>query len=109
MSLPQWIPVSDRLPPEGEQVLVCRRYIRHKDGEVQYTSRSLWLDNTIRGKEDEYQFDGARPTKGIKVRTLFFPEGYQKYTSGLIEEDEVTHWMVAPPLPRDDKDDKTNN
>jgi hypothetical protein len=75
---PEWISVDDRMPPDGDEVLVC---VNYDDGSAPYVMVDRWVMN----REDPL---------GMGGRTI--ETGFDWDNNDPLD---VTHWMPLPAAP----------
>jgi hypothetical protein len=98
MPVPQWTPVSGRMPDSGVTVLVCYRNSLGKLRRI----RAYWIN----AKTHESGSESEIGEYDENSDTYYDPEGwYEKidncgdYTAVAVCEGEVTHWMPLPEPP----------
>jgi hypothetical protein len=98
--VPQWIPVSERLPESGVIVLAC---YTNRAGNVRRI-RAQW----VAAKTSEYMADGDFGEYDEATDTYYDPEGWYEcidnwgdYSSVMVGEGEITHWMPLPDAPKE--------
>lgn len=75
-----WISVKDRLPPEGETVIVARKYVKPEQGVTRYVETAELIGSTWLSVNDPY-----------KVNRHFHTDPYA--------------WMPMPKPPKEDDDE----
>ena len=76
-----WINVNDKLPPEGETVIVARKYVKPGKGETRYVETAELIGSDWLSLNDEY-----------KVNRQYHTDPYA--------------WMPMPKPPNEDDDDE---
>jgi len=81
-----WIPISKEQPPADQWLFVVYRCIEHRPLDRIVSSRRISTAHTF----DRHILHGCAGKPCISM-----PGSYA-------DDDDVTHWMIQPPLPKDD-------
>ena len=89
--VPQWIPVTERLPEDGQKVLV----LEPPYGESSRYYYSIVYFSTNLEKVDEYDFQGKNRSGFCSLDSEY----------GWCEHCRVVYWMPLPPSPEPPKEE----
>lgn len=97
-AVPQWVPVSERLPESGQIVLAC---YTNRAGNVRRI-RAQW----VAAKTSEYVGDGDFGEYDEATDTYYDPEGWYEcidnwddYSSVMVREGDITDWQPLAAAP----------
>lgn len=100
-----WISVSERLPKNEQDVLVCvkRKHYAKPDEYIRFVSKAFYTDGKHNTEHTCYCWDAYNLDYDEKADAYIISEGWWESVDyneefGMID-DYVTHWMPLPDLP----------
>ena len=105
--LPKWIPVTERLPENEQDVLICatRKYWNSSEKTLQIVSKAFHTDGAHNTENSAYSWDSEYMDMKYDEAddAYLIPEGWWEcvdYGENFCAVDDfVTHWMPLPNWP----------
>ena len=106
VTVQEWIPVTERLPENEVDVLICAQRRYYKGGTIPVVSTAFYTDGKMNTEESGYNWDlgNVDIEYDEEVDAYIVPEGWWESVRYGEEfsavDDFVTHWMPLPQPPK---------